>query len=186
MDGMSVLSLFVLPIVSLIIAVGGLWFTGRQAVMAEERMQFEAFERRYERRWAVYVATIEVLSKVYKIITDEDIDLFGRKALEARFLFDEGMYLYLRRVHFQVGVCHSEKLKADAAPDFDSKQAFQRNVRDSFDWISAQGTEQLPDRFEKFLVPPIPARPWWYNVRTIRLGGQNLMRHCHRLIFPWR
>jgi hypothetical protein len=90
---------FSVPLAAAIIAGFGVWFAGRQAVMAEERMEFDKFERRWDKRWTLYEATRDILAKGFdEIKSDKDIKNYELRSLEAKFLLDEEMYRYLRRV----------------------------------------------------------------------------------------
>jgi hypothetical protein len=173
---------FSVPLAAAIIAGFGVWFAGRQAVMAEERMEFDKFERRWDKRWALYEATRDILAKGFdEIKSDKDIKNYELRALEAKFLLDEEMYRYLRRVRFEVNAWQTEKLRADQATDPESKEASERIWRRSFDWINAQGTEEFPERFRKFLVPPVPVRPWWYNYDTAKCAIRKVGTHLGAL-----
>jgi hypothetical protein len=97
------------------IAVLGVWIAARQAVIADDRLRLDTFERQYERRIAVYEATRKILEDVGNI-SEDDIKKYGLMMLSAEFLFDdktldisegnspEGIGIQLRqlkrRVHF--------------------------------------------------------------------------------------
>jgi hypothetical protein len=151
--------------------------------MAEERMEFDKFERRWDKRWALYEATREILAKAFDEISDKDINNYGLRALEAKFLLDEEMYCYLRKVRFEVDARRTEKLNSDQASDPEVKTDHQKNWRRHSEWIVEQGTEQLPERFVKFLRPPVLVRPWWYSDNTAKCAVLQIMRRLHVLIF---
>jgi hypothetical protein len=170
--------------VTAIIAGVAAWFSGRQAVMAEERMAFDKFERRYDKRWAAYVATVEILSKKVGEISDKDIETYGRRALEAKFLFDEEMYRYLLDIRFKVDTYRTEKQKADQASDPEVKEAHERQWRESLKWITDQGTEEFPERFRKWLDQPVPVRPWYYGYDTAKSAALRIMRRVATRTIP--
>jgi hypothetical protein len=54
------------------IAAGGTWIALRQMLIANEKLQFDAFHRQYERRVAVYEATREFLASAFHGNISED------------------------------------------------------------------------------------------------------------------
>ena len=149
--------------------------------MAEERMQFDKFERRWDKRFALYEATRDLLAIGFDETKSTEeiksaIKTYGLRVLESKFLLDEEMYAYLRDVRREVETWRSEKLKAGQATDPDEKRAHEKLWRNSFTWITTQGTEEFPEKFMKFLVPPDPVRPWWYNYDTMRSGVLRMIK----------
>jgi len=95
------------------VAVVGTWIASQQLWIAGEKARYDAFDRRWERRFAVYEATRQFLEDVCGDISEEKICRYGLCTLESKFLFDQTMYDYLREILSRVTVWHHAKNKAD-------------------------------------------------------------------------
>jgi hypothetical protein len=145
------------------IALIGAWIAARQMLIAEEKLKFDIFDRRYEKRFAVYEATRSILASPFdRSTTDDRIKAYGFYTLDAKFLFDDEMFKYLRDVQHHVATwydCFSRANKMLAGEERDQVEALERN---SLKWIIEQGDNQsgLTVKFKPFLVhSPLP-RPW--------------------------
>jgi hypothetical protein len=154
---LQLLSLFLFPLLAA-------WIAARQMSIAEERLKYDIFDRRYERRVALYEATRCFLAKVFeRHITDEDIKAHGRFALDAQFLFDEEMYRYLRAIRQRVAEWHHAETSANRMPAGAERDAFERIERENLNWLIEQGDEKtgFATKFMPHLVQQPIRRPWW-------------------------
>jgi hypothetical protein len=147
-----------------LIAAVGLWIAARQMLIADERLKYDAFDRRYEKRVALYEATHAFLAKVFqRNMSDDDIRSYGLCALDAQFLFDEGMYRYLRDIRHHVASWHDASLSANQSPAGDERNEFERIERENLKWIIEQGDEitGFAGKFMPYLVQIPVKRSWW-------------------------
>jgi len=132
-------------------------------MIANEKLQLDSFDRQYERRVAVYEATRGILEQVFRgKITEADTRIYGLRALDAQFLFDEKMYKYLREVQHNIeslryaqGMVHSTISNAE-------RVEFEKISKEHSDWIIKQGDEMMGIgmKFAPFLVQTPAKRPW--------------------------
>jgi hypothetical protein len=81
------------PIVLAVIAGFGAWIAACQMWIAREKLRLDAFDRQYNRRVAIYEATRTFLEEVFHgNISKADIQDYGRKVLDAQFLFDDNLH----------------------------------------------------------------------------------------------
>jgi hypothetical protein len=155
----------VTAIVVAAIASVGAWIAALQMLLAHEKLKMEAFDRRYEKRLAVFQATRGILMKAYdhhKPLSEDEIKQFGLQALDAEFLFDKTVYDYAREVHFHVGAFCKARRDANASPPSDERTAFELIERDHLNWIRLQGHDMgFSSKFRPFLEQPQIKRPWW-------------------------
>jgi len=147
-----------------LIALVGAWIAARQTSIADERLQYDVFDRRYERRVAVYEATRTFLAKVFeRRISDDDIKTYGLFALDAKFLFDEGMYRYLHEIRHRVAAWHRAETSANQMPASAERDETERIERENRNWIIQQGDEKtgFATRFIPYLVQQPIKRAWW-------------------------
>jgi hypothetical protein len=147
-----------------LIALVGAWIAARQMSIADQRLQYDVFDRRYERRVALYEATRTFLAKVFEErISDADIKTYGLSALDAQFLFDEGMYRYLQEIRQRVAAWHRATTSADQMPAGAERDAMERIERENGRWIIQQGDEKtgFATRFIPYLVQQPIKRAWW-------------------------
>ena len=131
---------------------------------AEERLQYDVFDRRYERRVALYEATRAFLAKVFeRHISDEEIRAYGLFARDAQFLFDEGMYRYLQEIRQRAAAWHHTKTSADQMPASAERDAVEKIERENLNWLIQQGDEQtgFAAKFMPYLVQQPLQRAWW-------------------------
>lgn len=143
-----------------VIAVVGAWIAARQAAIADEKLEFEKFYWLYDRRVVVYEATRQFLADVYnKSITDGKIQAYGLRILDAKILFDEGVYKYLAEIRQRVEAWNLAKSDCDFATSRPAEidTIASKNLED---WIKQQGDEEngFEERFRRFLVPHIKRR----------------------------
>jgi hypothetical protein len=146
------------------IAVVGLWIAARQMLIADERLKYDAFDRRYEKRVALYEATRAFLAKVFqKNMSDDEIRAYGLCALDAQFLFDEVMYRYLRDIRQHVASWYHATLSANQSPAGAERNEFERIERENLKWIIEQGDEiaGFAGKFMPYLAQTPFKRSWW-------------------------
>ncbi len=135
------------------VAVVGTWIASQQLWIAREKARYDAFDRRWERRFAVYEATRQFLGDVFDDMSEEKIRLYGLIALETKFLFDDKMYDYLREVLSRVTLWHNAKNKAALERhDEDARRAYKAIENENLSWIIQQGDERFNEIFKPFLV----------------------------------
>lgn len=152
-----------------IIALVGVWIAARQMLIADEKLQLDAFDRQYERRVAVYEVTREILQSVFlqNIIPSGEIKAYGFHTLDAQFLFDEAMYKYLREILQRItthNLARSElaKIENENLSLSDEKKVWEKMRGEQLQWIIQQGDEVsgFAIRFLPFLVHKQVKRPW--------------------------
>jgi hypothetical protein len=147
------------PVATIIAAFAAVSVTGyfacQQAAIARDKLEHDVFYRLYDRRVAVYEATRKFLADVFHgNITEDDIQAYGLLTLDAQFLFDEELYLYLKEIRQRVAAWRQAKWLSELEPPSAEKGAFADIARDRLDWISQQGDENtgFAVKFRPFLV----------------------------------
>jgi hypothetical protein len=150
----SYLQALAVPLVAAAIALFGAWVAASQMWIAREKLRIDVFDRQYNRRVAVYEVTRTLLADVFHgTVTEDMLRDFGFKTLDAQFLFDKKMYEFLSEVRNRIAIY----VDAEA-----HEQAEYRQIRASqLAWITAQGDQSFPARFEPFLVYKPSRRPWY-------------------------
>ncbi len=159
----SYLQALAIPIVGLTVAAAGALITLAQLVIARDRFEVDAFDRQYARRLAVYEATRQFLAAaVRETLSEDDIRAYGLQTLDAQFLFDEGMYKYLRELCWRVTTWINAQTSLDILPPGAEREAQERIRADQFVWIIKQGDEAsgFATRFRPFLVFERRKSPW--------------------------
>ncbi|WP_159006836.1 hypothetical protein [Bradyrhizobium sp. S69] len=149
-----------------LIAVVGVWIAARQMLIADEKLSLDAFDRQYDRRLKVYESTRSLLASVYSSeISDSDLAVYGLAALDAQFLFDDGMYRYLRELQQRVTIWKHADTAAKESATSDERAADDAIRRENLEWIRLQGDEQkgFAVRFKPFLTFRRPDRVWWLS-----------------------
>ena len=86
------------PITGVAVLLGA-WIAARQLWIADEKLWFDIYSNQYEKRFAVYKATLEFLHNVFHSqITEDDLRSYGSQTLQAKIIFDADMYEYLRDI----------------------------------------------------------------------------------------
>ena len=151
------------PIFAALVGGLGVWIAARQMVIADEKLALDTFERLYDRRFAVYEATREILRTTFQgRFTQADTRSFGLRALDAQFLFDDAMYKYLHELHFHVEAYRVNKEKANDARPGEERKEFYRLAETNNAWLAQQGIKGagIAERFAPYLTHKPPARPW--------------------------
>jgi hypothetical protein len=123
--------------------------------IAEERLQYDVFDRRYERRVALYEATRAFVAKVFeRHISEENIRAYGLFALDAQFLFDDEMYRYLQEIRQRVTAWHHAETSANQMPPGPERDAVEKIEHENRNWIVQQGDEKtgFATKFKPYLV----------------------------------
>jgi hypothetical protein len=162
----SYLQALAVPMIAIVITGFGAWIARQQMVIAGEKLRLEAFDRLYERRFAVYEATRIFLADVYqKNISDQKIQVFGLRVLDAKFLFDDDLYKYLTEIRHRVEAWNSARPSSMMIPfGTDDRSAdFKRIESENLNWLKRQGDEQVgfDVRFRPFLMYKPVKRYWW-------------------------
>jgi hypothetical protein len=145
-----------------IIALVGTWIAARQMVIANEKLQLDAFDRQYEKRFAVYVDTRKILGDVYLgNISDAEIRVYGLCTLDAKFLFDDKLYRYLSEIRQRVAAWNHAKLMVQSESG-DEKDEYKRIAEENLKWIQLQGDDNVgfDVKFTPFLVHKHVKRSW--------------------------
>jgi hypothetical protein len=159
----SYLQALAIPIVGLTVTVAAAVIALAQLVIARDRFEIDAFDRQYARRLTVYEATRHFLAAaVREMLSEDDIRAYGLQTLDAQFLFDEGMYKYLRELCWHVTTWINAKTSLDKLPPGAEREAQERLRAEQFDWILRQGDEAsgFATRFRPFLVFERRKSPW--------------------------
>jgi hypothetical protein len=138
-----------IPILVVSVAIFGAFISMRQAKTAHNKLCYDVFDRQWERRFEVYIATRDFLSGAFDgSISEKDIHSYGLRALEAKFLFDDAMYKYLREIHTR----GSALVSANA--NVDDKNTLSEYIAKETKWIIQQGDENagFAERFYPFLM----------------------------------
>jgi hypothetical protein len=147
-----------------VFALIGAWIAARQMLIADERLRYDAFDRRYDKRVALYESTRAFLAKVFqRRMSDEDIRAYGLCALDAQFLFDDEMYRYLQDIRQRVAAWHQAKSSADQMPPGPERDACEQIERENLNWVIRQGDEStgFAVKFMPYLVQRPAHRSWW-------------------------
>ena len=150
---------------TLITAVG-VWIAMAQMVIARDRFEIDAFDRQYVRRVAVYEATRKFLQCAFSgNLSEAEVRAYGLCTLDARFLFDEKMYKYLRELCWRVASWIEAKARVDDLPPGENRSAYEKLRTDHLDWIMKQGDEAtgFATKFAPFLMYRRPERPWLFR-----------------------
>jgi hypothetical protein len=158
----SYLQALAVPLVAAAIALFGAWVAASQMWIAREKLRIDVFDRQYNRRVAVYEATRTLLADVFhETVTEDMLRDFGLKTLDAQFLFDKKVYEFLSEVRNRIAIYVDAEAHALREPP-GAEQAEYRQIRASqLAWITAQGDQSFPARFEPFLVYKPSRRPWY-------------------------
>jgi hypothetical protein len=155
-----------------IIAAVALWITMQQKWIAEEKLRRDVFESAYEKRFGVFEATTQLLGKVFsdQRVSETDIRTYGLRVIEARFLFDEELFQYVKQVQYHVGNLQFARanllrLKDNQFPADEEQQQYEEISKQALDWIIKQGDDasELSTRFEPYLKRRQIERPWWFH-----------------------
>jgi len=150
------------PIALLVVALIGAWIAARQMVIANDRLQMDKFDRLYAKRVAVYEATRNILAKVFQGgVSEDDLQVYGLCALDAQFLFNDGMYEYLRELRQRIASLEFADFKS-AEASIPEQSEYKRIRAENLKWITQQGDEYsgFAERFRPFLVHELPQRSW--------------------------
>jgi hypothetical protein len=145
------------------IAFFGVWIAARQMRIADKKLQLDAFDRQYEKRFAVYVATRKFIGDVYLgNISEDEIKVYGLLTLDAKFLFDDKVYRELKEIRDRGHALHDARLKAKSESGEDEKRAFQSIADEQRNWFTQQGDDfaGFDVKFKQFLVYRPVKRPW--------------------------
>jgi hypothetical protein len=129
-----------------------------QAKIAHNKLEHEIFEKLYDRRVAVFEATRDFLARVYDekkgSITEDEVKAYGIKTLDAKFLFSNELYKYLRDVHFNVGAFAFEIECEKNENSIPVKMMHRRKANEHLLWINEQGDENtgFAAKFEAYLI----------------------------------
>jgi GMP synthase-like glutamine amidotransferase len=159
----SYLQALAVPLLGAIIALLGAWIAARQMLIAHEKLQIDAFDRQYERRVAVYEATRQFLADVFHgNISNDAIQAYGLRTLDAKFLFDDNLFKYLREVLQHVTGWHSATHSMRNLRPGAEQDAYNEIASAHLKWIIEQGDEVtgFDTRFTPFLLHRQARRPW--------------------------
>jgi hypothetical protein len=161
----SYLQALAVPIIGVFIGAFAGLIAARQMWIADEKLRLDTFDKRYDRRVALYEATRKVLGSVFRqtIIPEEELQAYGLYTLDAQFLFDQEMFLYLREILQRILSYNKAKSEIDRLPAGDTKGEFKKIRQRELDWIIQQGDDKtgFATRFLPFLVYTPRLRPWW-------------------------
>ena len=128
------------PLFAFVVGFFGLLISRRQAQVAHYKLQQDIFDRQWERRFAVYVATRDFLASAYSgSLSETDAHTYVLRALEAQFLFDDTMYRYLKDIHLHATTLRSATLSMEELPSGAEREAQARIRSRELDWIRQQG-----------------------------------------------
>jgi hypothetical protein len=114
---------------------------------------------------AVYEATRTLLANVFHgNIAEADIRDYGLKTLDAQFLFDDNMHKFLTDVRNRVAAWHDADAAAEHETPGERKTAYLKMRSEHLTWITEQGDQRFPTRFERFLKYKPSNRPWYLRV----------------------
>jgi hypothetical protein len=153
---------FSYSITAAVIAVFGVWVAACQMWIAREKLRLDAFDRQYNRRVAVYEATRTLLANVFHgNISDADVRDYGLKTLDARFLFDRDLDNFLTEVRNRVAAWRDADSAVEGEQPGEQKNAYLNMRSQHLTWITEQGDQRFPARFERFLKYKSTNRPWF-------------------------
>jgi hypothetical protein len=153
---------FSYSIIAAVIAVFGVWVAACQVWIAREKLRLDAFDRQYNRRVAVYEATRTLLASVFHgNISDADIRDYGLKTLDAQFLFDSNLHNFLTEVRNRGAAWRDADSAAEREQPGEQKSAYLNMRSEHLTWITEQGDQRFPARFERFLKYKPTNRPWY-------------------------
>lgn len=151
------------PILGAIVGIFTILISRQSARIAHDKLQQEVFDKQWEKRFAVYVATRDFLKGAHNnTISEIDAQTYGLRALEAQFLFDKNMYNYLRELHFHGTVLSSTTLSIDHLPPGPDREAQEEIRSEHLAWIRQQGDEKagFSIKFAPFLKQQRVRRSW--------------------------
>ncbi len=134
-----------------------------QAKVARDKFEHDIFEKLYDRRVVVFEATRDIFARIYdpdkKEITAAEVEAYGFKTLDAKFLFDEKLYRYLRDVHFHIGAYSYQMYCENIECSEEEREDHRRIAHNHLEWIHNQGNEYtgFATKFEKYLIYKPPA-----------------------------
>jgi len=148
----SILQALAVPVVALV----GVGIAAQQMKIARDKLRLDAFDRQYARRVAVYEATRDILAKVYRDLSEDDIKVYGLCTLDAEFLFSSDMCKYLKELRNTVHAWKMAESKSEGSSG-DERADWEQRKRVYLDWIRQQGDETtgFSSRFRPFLIPPV-------------------------------
>lgn len=152
-----------IPIIGVAVRAAGALIALAQVVIARDRFEIDAFDRQYARRVAVYEGTRRFLeAAIRETLSESDIRAYGLHTLDAQFLFDEGMYRYLRELCWRVTTWINAKSSIEKLPPGDDREAQELIRAEQREWIIKQGDEAsgFATRFKPFLIFERRRRPW--------------------------
>ena len=132
-------------------------------LIANEKVVLDRFNSQYDRRVAVYEATRTILEQVFRgRALEADTRSYGLRVLEARFLFDEDMFEYLRDIRRDIDVVLIGISQSESATSEEEKMLCQSVVLDNVSWLVNQLLESpiVKTRFGPFLKYEPPSCPW--------------------------
>jgi hypothetical protein len=150
-----------------LVAIVGMWLAGRQMVIAQQKLQHDTFYRLFDMRFEVYKATREFLAQGFRDegISEKDIQLYGLRTLEAKFLFDDELAKYLIEIYRHVTAWQHSVVKLEQSPAGQKDAGLEEMRIANFNWILAQGDERtgFDTKFKPFLVPSTVKLPRWLS-----------------------
>jgi flagellar basal body-associated protein FliL len=150
------------PIIAAVIATFGAWIAACQMWIAREKLRLDAFDKQYNRRVAVYEATRTFLADVFHgNISDTNIREYSLKTLDAQFLFNSNLSKYLNEVRDRVAAWNHADSAAEREPPGEQKIKYLTIRNEHLNWITEQGDQRFPLRFEPFLVYKPAKHPWY-------------------------
>ena len=160
---MGFLMSLAVSIILAFVAAFGAWVAACQMWIARERLRLDAFDRVYNRRVAIYEATRAFLEAVFdgEKISKDDIKEYGRKALDARFLFDDNLQKFLSDVRDHVAAWQDANSHAESEQAGEEKSEYLRLANKHIRWITEQGDQRFPLRFAPFLIYRPAKHPWF-------------------------
>ena len=78
------------------VAVAGIWFTRQQVAIAQAKLRYDLFDKRY----AIYAAARDFLAHIYQHggITDDAFGRYTVGVIDSHFLLDDSMRDYLMEI----------------------------------------------------------------------------------------
>jgi hypothetical protein len=145
-----------------VFAAVGAWIAARQMLIADEKLQNEAFDRRYERRLAFYNETVSVLPKIYRReLSPDEIRGYKLRCQEARFMFDPPMQEFIGEFVQQLdGWALGTQMMSDRLLPGVSEKGTKKESQ-HWGWFRRLPEGDVLDgKFRPYLTQARPKRPW--------------------------